>query len=338
MILNNVELHNIAEVKKNGNGSFQLQRVPESVRSCLNPGAQERSLIARNAEIRFIADSPKVKVTLSSSCPDFFRVYYGDFLDPRGYPITGNTVTIEIERPQHLRNLKPEYRKDLIFDPEVFRLFLPRQRVTLHRVEGDNVRPPQPQQVPEKRYLAYGTSITEGGCASVSYLSYIALTARFLGMDLINLGMSGSCHAEPEMADYIAGRDDWDIATLALSVNMRGFETQEYRKRINYTVNTVAAADTSRPVICITLYPYFIGLCEGFSEEEEKKSELFRQILRDAVTGCPHPNVHLVEGPDLLDRTAGLSADMIHPSDYGMMRMAENLSKRIAEITGGRRA
>lgn len=338
MIFRNVELHNIAEVKENWGGSFQLQRVPESVRACLNPGAQQRSLYARNAEIRFLSNSPKVRITLSSSCPDYFQVYFGSFLDRKSYPVSGEPVTLELERPEHLRNLKPQYREGYDFDPDVFRVFLPNRIINLHGIEGDNIRPPQPKQVPSKRYLAYGTSITEGGCASVSYLSYIALTARSLGLDLINLGMSGSCHAEPEMADYIAGRTDWDVATLALSVNMRGFETEEFRTRINYTVNTVAGANTSRPVFCITLYPYFIGLCTGDSDEEEKKSELFRQILRDAVAGCPHPNVHLIEGPELLDRIDGLTADMIHPSDYGMMRMAENLSKRICEITGiGRR-
>jgi lysophospholipase L1-like esterase len=334
MILHNVELHNIEEVTKNWNGSYKLQRVPEKVRRELNPGAQERSLYTRNAEIRFTADSPDVRIKLSVPCNDFFQVYHGPFLDPRKFPAGPGGVTVEIDHPEHLRNLKPENKPAGGFDPAVFRVLLPNQMVSFFHVEGDNVRPPDPGQVPGKRYLAYGTSITEGGCASVSYLSYIALTARFLGYDLINLGMSGSCQAEKAMADYIAARKDWDIATLALSVNMREFETEEFRERITYMVNTVAGADTTRPVFCITLYPYFVGLCGGFSREEEEKSEFFRQILRDAVRNSSCPNLRLIEGPDLLDQIDGLSADMIHPSDYGMMRMAQNLTDRINRIIG----
>jgi hypothetical protein len=41
------------------------------------------------------------------------------------------------------------------------------------------------------------------------------------------------------------------------------------------------------------------------------------------------PNVSIIEGPEILDVADGLSADMIHPSDFGMMRMGENLAKRL---------
>jgi len=218
------------------------------------------------------------------------------------------------------------------FDPRVFRILLPRKTVLFYSAEGNNLRPPEADQVPAKRYMAYGTSITEGGVATRPYLAYVAQTARRLGADLINLGMSGSCHCEKELVDHIAQRKDWDFATLCLSVNMVGaFTAEEYRKRIEYAVNTIAGSDTARPVACITILPYFVGLSSNHPAEEEK-AELFRQILRDAVAACPHPNVHLIEGSELLDSTDCLSADMIHPSDFGMQRMGENLALRIKDL------
>jgi lysophospholipase L1-like esterase len=84
-------------------------------------------------------------------------------------------------------------------------------------------------------------------------------------------------------------------------------------------------------VACITILPYFVGLSSNHAGEEEK-TELFRQILRDAVAACPHPNVHLIEGSEILDSTDCLSADMIHPSDYGMQRMGENLARRLKGV------
>lgn len=334
MTLNNVELHNIAETKQLWNGSYQLQRVPESVRVHLNDGAQNQSLVAANAEIRFVCDEPRARVTLSCGTETRFYVAFGTFLHPTAFPIGGAPLTIEIEMPENLRRLRSEYRENLAFDPTVFRILLPRATVSFFRVEGRNVRPPAADQLPKLRYLAYGTSITQGGSSTNPHLAYVAQAARRMGADIINLGMGGSCHAEKEMADYIAGRRDWDVATLALSVNMMGgFEVDEFRRRVSYMVNTVSGADASRPVVCITLYPYFVGL-SGNHEAEEPKAAAFRSVLREVVADCRNPNVSVVEGPEILDVADGLSADMIHPSDFGMMRMGENLAKRLQAALG----
>lgn len=330
MIFKNVELHNIVEVEEQWNGTVLPKRVPESVRACLNPGARGRSVACANAEIRFVCDGP-ARVTLSSEAGRSFNVAYGTFLSPTVYPLSGAELTYELSIPDNLRQLKPEFAKGLAFDPRVIRILLPRTTVAFRGVEGTNVRPPTADEVPELRYLSYGTSITEGGSSTSPHLAYVAQTARILGADLVNLGMSGSCHAEKEMADYIAGRRDWQIATLELSVNMMGFEVDEFRRRIAYMVDTVAGADTTRPVACITLYPYFNG-CSANHVGDEAKTAAFRQALRDVVAASPHPNVHLIEGLDLLDRVDGLSADMIHPSDHGMVRMADNLAARLRKL------
>ncbi|HAI10386.1 MAG TPA: hypothetical protein DCM28_01690, partial [Phycisphaerales bacterium] len=79
MIFENVLLHNIAELTDVWRDGKKIQRVPESVREHLNPGAQGRSLNAANSEIRFVADGP-VKVTLSSpQGGGTFQVSYGSF-------------------------------------------------------------------------------------------------------------------------------------------------------------------------------------------------------------------------------------------------------------------
>lgn len=332
MVIRDVELYNVAEVDEMWNGMLSLKRVPEEVRKHLNPGAQGRSMAAVNSEIRFVCDGP-ARVTLSSPEGREFRVAYGSFLSPVAYPITGSELTYEIAIPDNLRQLKPELSKGLAFDPQVIRILLPRTPVNFRGVQGVNVRPPAPGQVPALRYLAYGTSISEGGCATSPHLAYVAQVARNLGADLLNLAMSGSCQAEKEMADHLAERKDWHIATLELSVNMMGFEVDEFRRRIDYLVNRVAGADTRRPVACITLYPYFVGASANHVAEEAK-AEAFRQTLREVVASCPYPNVGLIEGPELLDRIDGLSADMIHPSDFGMLRMAENLTARLRKLLG----
>jgi lysophospholipase L1-like esterase len=65
--------------------------------------------------------------------------------------------------------------------------------------------------VPDVRYLAYGTSITEGAKATATHLNYVSRVAQRRGYDALNLGCSGSAYCEGVLAEYIARRNDWDV-------------------------------------------------------------------------------------------------------------------------------
>ncbi len=334
VIYENVELHNVAEVHPVG-GGVRLQRVPENVRKDINEGAQMRVLQPDNCEIRFVSDG-EARVTLSSEGETDVMVFWGAFDARERYVIGPEPTTICSSKPPLLEKLPRQWLANQPFAPNVQRVIFGARRrdpVILHGVEGDGLRPPIADELPKVRYLAYGTSITHGFDCSGPHLSYVAQTAWHLKADLINLGVGGACHCEPAFADYIASRTDWDIATLALSVNMRGFSLDEFRSRVAYLVNTVAASDTTRPVACITIYPYWPDF--GIVLPDDKcggEPEDFRQVLRDVVSACPSPNVHLIEGPEMLTNIGGLTADLLHPSDNAMIEMGRNLADRLKPL------
>ena len=58
-----------------------------------------------------------------------------------------------------------------------------------------------------KPIVFYGTSITQGGCASRPGMAATAIVGRQLDTPVINLGFSGSGKMEPEMADLLAELD-----------------------------------------------------------------------------------------------------------------------------------
>lgn len=336
MIHENVELHNVCEIKQLDD-YVTFSRVPEAVRLKLNEGALNRMLQPANCEIRFVAEPPDpIRVTLSSETVTDVVPFFGDFLHSKPMEVGEEPQTIELEwNPQLMENLEKIRTIPMRFDPKVVRLILWGCAVRLHKIEGTGIRPPEKHEVPSLRYLAYGTSITHGASATAPHLNYAAQTARRLGADLINLGVGGACHCEPELADHIAARDDWDVASLALSVNMMGFAEEEFEKRVRYFVKTVAGGDPRRPVACVTIYPYRGSLGDG---ELPTKVQTFRQILRDAVRDCPTPNAHLIEGHSLLQDFSGLTTDLIHPSDDGMIQMGENLARAMRPLIAlGRR-
>ncbi len=331
----NVTLHNVAEVQPVA-GGVRLQRVPEAVRQQLNPKAQERALFPANCEIRFITDADVTQITLSCEYPTPIRVFHGLF-DGRVQEVIGpEPTTITLARPALLSQLERDWWRDHPFDPAVYRLVfsaMARAPVCLHAINGKGHQPPRPEQLPKRTYLAYGTSITQGAKSEAPHLSYAAQTAWRLGADLVNLGFGSSAHCEPALADYIASRADWDLATFEVSVNMLGFPLDEFRRRVEYLIHTVGSARPARPIAGITLLPFHRDcIVDAPASPSRVPAEAFRQCLREAVTRCGLPNVHLIEGPELLRNLGGLTMDLIHPSDHGMIEIAQNLALRLQPL------
>jgi lysophospholipase L1-like esterase len=336
MIYDDVEFHNVAELHEDAEAGLRLQRVPESVRTCLNDRAQQRMLAAAATEIRFATSGDRVRIKLSSPSGCELIPFYGPFQGKERIRIPEDATEIEIGLPERLPSVDAKTRRGFHFSQDVWRLTLRGEGVRYHGIEGEGLRPPEADELPSLRYLSYGTSITHGAAATAGHLTYVAQTAWRLRADLINLGVGGSAWCEPELADYIASRDDWDIASLALSVNMigGGFSDDEFRARVRYMVDQVAGKHPEKTVACITLYPHFRDF--GDEPEAAEKCARFRQILRDVQDDLGHANTTLIEGTDLLRDVGGLAVDLIHPGDLGMIQMGEQLAKRLKPLLDGK--
>lgn len=330
-----LDFHNVAQLVEPDSGRGRLlQRVPESVRADLNEGAQGRVRHPAGVELRFVPDG-EVSVTLSvdpgSADASTVRVFWGPFQERVEHDVGADPTTVTVSMPEKLTTLDPDVREELRFDPCVCRLVLPGEHrgglVRYHGAEGDR-RPPESTELPDRTYLAYGTSITEGEAALGEHLTYVNQVASRLGTDAINLGTCGSAYCDPAMAEFIAERDDWDVATLALSVNMVGtFDVDQFRERAAAMVDTVAGANPEKPVFAVTLYLSAKDLCVGHEHAEE--SERFREALRDVVGESPHENLHLLEGADVLTHVGGLTTDLVHPGDDAFVRMGQNLANEL---------
>ena len=337
MIHDQVEFHNIAELREEpGSEGLRLQRVPEDVRLAINDKAKIRMLSPTCGEIRFVSEGNGIEVILS--CPEGeakVNPFWGLFQGKESFTVGREPVTIRLLYPERLAAMKPEAAAGMPFSPRVWRLLLSGTRLHYHGIRGVGLRPPLPEELPSLRYIAYGTSITHGSAATGPHLCYVSQTARNLGADLINLGVGGSCYCEPEMADHIAARSDWHVATLALSVNMlsTGFTVSEFRERTEYLVKKVCSSHPDKPVAVITLYPFFGDHhISGPLPAWKATSDEYRETLREVVLGCGCANAHLIEGPEILDNISGLTEDLLHPADNGMIRMGARLAARLKEL------
>ncbi len=249
MIYDNIDFHNVeALTQVDGQAGLRIQRVPEEVREKMSENGQEMLLSPiANVELRFVVESDDIEIRLSKVGDESLKmfVFWGDFQEADFHEITSDVQSFKLSINERLKQLKEKYYGQSNYHPRMIRLMFggsPNVQLYYHGIGPGNHRLPEVKESPSKTLLSYGTSITHGVIISGPHLSYPSMTARKLGMDLLNFGMSGTAYCEPEMADYIASRDDWDIATLALSVNMFNemFTLEQFKERIEYMVNTVA--------------------------------------------------------------------------------------------------
>ena len=117
-------------------------------------------------------------------------------------------------------------------------------RVLVGVDSGAEVEPPLPFSV-ERPLLFYGSSITQGGCASRAGMVHTAILGRRFDRPVINLGFSGNGKMEPEMANLIAELDP-AVFVLDCLPNMDGKLVSE---RVEPVVRTLRKARPRTPIL-----------------------------------------------------------------------------------------
>ena len=89
---------------------------------------------------------------------------------------------------------------------------------------GARIEAPSPWRS-GKRVVVYGTSITQGGCASRPGMCMTNILSRRWNMEFVNLGFSGSGKGEPEVIELVASVSDPALFILDYEVNagLNGF-------------------------------------------------------------------------------------------------------------------
>jgi lysophospholipase L1-like esterase len=310
-----------------GDAVVRPERVPDAVRARLDDGARRAAATPAGVEIRFVGDGP---VTLKLSAPDgaTVRTFWGPFrhltfdLGPDVRPIT-------LRRPARIAALDGADVDAGGFAPAVGRVaFGGEGPVHVHGVSTTGVRPPEPGDTPARTLLAYGTSITQGVGAGAPHRSYAAVAARRLGLDCLNLGFEGAGGPDPAMASYVADAT-WDVALVEPAANAVGrVDPDAFRERLTRTLDTVAGGD--RPVVVVGLLPGEWDL-PGADPGVAAAADRLRGALADAVADTSGDAASFLPGPDLLD-VAGLSADLVHPSDVGATTLGERVAARVAPL------
>lgn len=184
------------------------------------------------------------------------------------------------------------------------------------------ILPPTPFRS-EKPAIFYGTSITQGGCASRAGLSYQAILCRELNLDFVNLGFSGSGKGEAVMAREMA---QLDAACYVLDFGQNNETISEFERVYQPFIYEIRKVKPEIPIILTT--PIFYTR-ESWDAEYVEYQDRKRNIVRKAYAKCIDSgdgNIYLADWNRLVSLSDGEGqVDGAHPNDLGFSRMAAGM-------------
>ena len=178
----------------------------------------------------------------------------------------------------------------------------------------------------QKPTVYYGSSITQGGCASHPGNCYCAMISQRMDADYVNLGFSGSAKAEPGMADYIGSLDmhafvyDYDYNAPTVEHLQQTHEAFFKRFR-SYQPTT--------PVIMVSA----ANLVDNSEEITRQRRDIIRTTYENAMA-AGDKNVYFIDGSEIY-KTVGLdlcTVDCVHPNDLGFLCMANSIGAVLEKV------
>lgn len=174
-----------------------------------------------------------------------------------------------------------------------------------------------------KPAVFYGTSITQGGCASRPGLAFTSILSRKLDIPVINLGFSGNGQMEPEMAALVS---ELDASAFVIDC-MRNMTTELVKQRAEQFISTIRSHHPEVPIILLEesdIRPVF---------PTERGKLLYTIYSKMRAAG--DINVYFFPGNDLLGNDSEGTVDGIHPNDLGFYRHAEVLRSMLEPLLKG---
>lgn len=168
--------------------------------------------------------------------------------------------------------------------------------------------------------LFYGSSITQGGCASRPGNSYAAMLSRALDFEQINLGFSGCGRGEAKVAEAIASLD---LAAFVMDYDYNAPDAEHLKNTHEPFYRIIRAHRPHLPIV-------MLSKCSIWPDRRYETDSVRREIIRETYAkGIKEGDKHLyfIDGETLFgthDREA-CCVDCCHPNDLGFYRMFETV-------------
>jgi lysophospholipase L1-like esterase len=306
-------------------------RLPPELIERLGGGVKDRAMLPMGGRVRFRTDSESIviKATLKTNKIDW------------AVPLScsaNSTVLIGETKSLRLAGLAGPHDYTSLYTESTIRkkagvtedvaIYLERNEI-LEKMEigiddGASLEAPTPYAI-EKPILYYGSSITEGGCATRTSNAYVALVSAWLDADFVNLGFSGAAKGEAEIAEYIAGLD---ISAFVYDYDHNAPTAEHLAKTHEPFFRIIRRAKPDLPVLMLSRP----GM-DDYTEDSAARAAIIRKTYENALA-AGDKNVAFIQGNELFGsgERSSCTIEGCHPNDLGFMRMAKRVYPELKKL------
>ena len=194
--------------------------------------------------------------------------------------------------------------------------------------DKEKVFAPTPYAIGKPVYY-YGSSITQGGCASRPGNTYMGHISRWLDCDFCNLGFSGNAKGEKEIAKFIAS---CEMSAFVLDYDANAPSTEHLENTHYPFYKTVRQKHPDIPIVIVSYPrfdkrpPFLSVLSDKYTKDQRECNHIIRNTYLKAIKegDC---NVYFIDGSTLFGPEAydSCTVDNCHPNDLGFYLMAKTI-------------
>lgn len=338
----NVLHYDLLDLGLEGQGWSELaapyDRLPARAEALVRPPVWALSRDSSGLAVRFVSDARTLRMRWVLNSPDLDMVHMpatgvsGVDLyvrtEDRGWRWLSVGRPSGVENDVELVNGLPEGRRE-------YMVYLPLYSGIVSASIGIPAastisRAPERPEGRRKPILFYGTSITQGGCASRPGMVHTAILGRWFDRPVINLGFSGNGRMDPELGPML-GELDPAVFVVDCLPNMNGGTVAE---RTEPLVRALRDARPDTPILLVEDRSFENAWLRPQRQAHHAASrkalrEAYERLIEDGVGG-----LYYLEGEDLLGDDSESTVDGSHPTDLGFRRQAERFLEALEPLLG----
>lgn len=203
-----------------------------------------------------------------------------------------------------------------------YKLYLPLyngvESVEIGLPENASVSAAPAKQKNHKPVVFYGTSIVQGASASRAGMAYPAILGRRLNRSVINLGFSGNCKMETEVAELLA---EIDAAAFFIDCLPNLSDKSEVEEKTPRLIEILRRERPRTPIILVENIKYpDVFIEERKSKIYQEKNAALRRVYNRLILSKT-ANLYYISSNNLIGEDTEATIDGVHPTDLGFMRM-----------------
>ena len=305
-------------------------RMPDAIAKEVSEGVHSLSKHTAGGRVRFITDSPYIVV--KAETPGAYLMSHMPETGLAGFDLY---ASVDGRDESYVKTFIPPVPPKNEFDGVIDIAFEGERVYTINfplycavkdlyiGLKAGSVLKKAPEYDISSPFVYYGSSITQGGCASRPGNSYQAMITRRYNADHINLGFSGNGKGEPVMAEYIAGLD---MSLFVMDYDHNAPTPEHLRATHKPLYDAVRKTHPDIPIIMLSRPK------PNLSAEEKQRVEIIKETYESAIAAGDN-NVYFITGAELSELCGNDgTVDGCHPNDLGFYSMYVRLSREIDKI------